>query len=71
MSEKIDGLRNKFRNWKKVFERQGLKVDIGKAKMMVSGGVAKDGSSKSNVYSCWFCSLKLNTKSVREYWRGS
>ena len=30
MSETIEGFRNKFLKWKKVFESKGLKVNLGK-----------------------------------------
>ena len=49
MSETIEGLRNKFFKWKEAFESQGLKVNLGKIKAMVSGGIAKNGLSNSKV----------------------
>ena len=39
MSETIEGLRNKFLKWKVAFESKGLKVIIGKSKVMVSCGI--------------------------------
>ena len=44
MSETIDELENDFFKWK-VFESKGFKVDLEKTKVMVSGGVTKDGLS--------------------------
>ena len=35
MSETIDGLRSKFLKWKEAFESNGLKVNLGKTKVMV------------------------------------
>ena len=35
MSETIEGLGNKFLKWKKAFERKGLKVNLGKTKVML------------------------------------
>ena len=35
MSETIDGLRDKFLKWKETFESKGLKVNLGKTKVMV------------------------------------
>ena len=35
MSETIEGLRNKFFKWKEDFESKGLKVNLGKTKVMV------------------------------------
>ena len=36
-SETMEGLREKFRKWKEAFESKGLKVNLGKAKVVVSG----------------------------------
>ena len=59
MSETIERLRNKFRKWK-LFESKGLKVNLGKTKVMVNGGITKDGLSKSKVV---VCSLRLKANS--------
>ena len=37
------GLRNKFIKWKEAFESKGLKVNLGKTKVMVNGDITKDG----------------------------
>ena len=49
MSETIEELRYKFSKWKGAFERNELKVNLWKTKVMVSSGITKDGLSKSNV----------------------
>ena len=49
MSKTIEGLRNKLIKSKDAFESKGLKVNLGKTKVMVSGVITKDGMSKSNV----------------------
>ena len=36
MSEKMEGLREKFWTWKEAFERKGLKVDLRTTKVVVS-----------------------------------
>ena len=64
MSETIEGLRDKFLKWKEAFERKGLKANLGKTNVMVSGGITKDGLSKSKVDSCGVCSLRVKPKSV-------
>ena len=46
MSEAIKGFRNKFLKWKEDFESKDLKVNLGKTKVMVSGGITKDGMTK-------------------------
>ena len=57
MSGAIDRLRNKFLKWKEAFESKGLKIKLGKTKVMVCSGITKDGMSKSNVNTCGVCSL--------------
>ena len=39
MSETIEGLRNTLIKWKEVFESMSLKANLGKTKVMVSGGI--------------------------------
>ena len=46
---------------------KGLKVNLWKTKVIFSGGITKDGISKSKVDPCWVCTKKM----LREYWRGS
>ena len=36
-SETMEGLREKFWKWKEAFESKGLKVNLGKTKVLVSG----------------------------------
>ena len=64
MCETIEGLRNKFMKWNNAFECKGLKVNIGKTKIMVIGGITKDGLSKSKVDPCGACSLIVKASSV-------
>ena len=56
MSEAIKGLSNKFLKWK-VFESKGFKINLGKTKVMVCGGITKEGVSKSKVDPCGVCNL--------------
>ena len=64
MSETINRLRNKFIKWKEDFDSKGLKANLGKTKVMVSGSITKDGLSKSKVDSCAICSIRAKAKSV-------
>ena len=64
MNETLMGLRNKLIKWKEVFESKGLKVNLGKTKVMVSGGITNDGMSKSKVDPCGVCSLRVKANSV-------
>ena len=64
MRETIEGLRNKFLKWKEAFESKGLKVNLEKTKVMVCGGITKNGMSKSKVDPCVVCSLIINASSV-------
>ena len=50
--------------WKEAFECKGLKVSLGKTKVVDSGGITKDGMSKSKVYLCGLCSLRVKANSV-------
>ena len=54
MSETIEGLRNELLKWK-AFENKGLKVNLEKTKVIVSGGITKDGMPKSKVDRCGVC----------------
>ena len=56
MSETIEGLRNKFSKWKESSESKGLKVSLGKTKVVVSSGITQNGLSKSKVDQCRVCS---------------
>ena len=42
MSETMEGLKNKFLKWKEAFDIKGLKVNLGKIKVMVIGSITKD-----------------------------
>ena len=66
MSETINGLKNKFLKWKEAFEIKGLKVlsNLRKNKVMVCGGITKDGVSISKVYPCWVCGLRVKDNTV-------
>ena len=64
MSETIEELRNEFIKWKETFKCKGLKVNLGKTKVLVSGRITKDSMSKSKIDPCGVCSLKVKAKSV-------
>ena len=64
MSETTEGLRNKFLKWKETFESHSLKDNLVNTKVMVSGGITKDGMSKSKVDPCVVSSLKVKAISV-------
>ena len=50
---------NMFRKWKEAFERKGFKVNLGRAMVLVCGGITKDGLSKGKVDSCGVCNLRV------------
>ena len=60
VSETIMGLRNKLLR-KEAFESKGLKVNLGKTKVMVCGGITKDCNK---IGSCGVCSLREKANSV-------
>ena len=67
MSEIIESLnclthQDKFLKWKEAFESKGLKDNHGKTKVIVSGGITKDGMSKSKVDPCGVCNLRVKTQ---------
>ena len=59
MSETLKGLKNKFLKGKVVFENKGLKVNLGKTKVMVCSSITQDGISKNIVGPCGVCSLRV------------
>ena len=59
MCETIVGLRNNFLKWKEIFESIGFKVNLGKTKVTVFGGITKDGMCESKVDPCVVCSLRV------------
>ena len=63
ISETIEGLRDKFLKWKKAFESNGLKVNLGKTKVIFSSGITQDSLSKSKVEPCGICSFRLKANS--------
>ena len=62
VSETMEGLREKFWKWKEAFERKGLKVNLGKTKVMVSG--EERVVSVSKVDPCGVCGKKVGVNSV-------
>ena len=64
MSETNEGLRDKFFKWKKAFDSKDMKVNRRKTKVMVRGGITKDGMSKNKVDPCGVSSLRDKANSV-------
>ena len=64
MSESVEGCWNKFMKWKEAFGSKGMKVNLGKDKVVVSGSITMDGLSKGNVDPCGVCSLRVKANSV-------
>ena len=50
------------------FESKGLKVNLGKIKVMVCGGITKDGMSKSEDDPCGVCSLRVKAEFCAYSW---
>ena len=61
-SETIKGLREKFWKWKEAFESKGLKVNLGKAKVVVSG--AEGEVTVSKIDPCGICGKRVRVNSV-------
>ena len=49
-SEVMEGLREKFWKWKEAFESKGLKVNLGKTKVVVSGAESEVSVRKVDPY---------------------
>ena len=64
MSETIEGLWDKLLRWKEALESKGLKVKLGKTKVMVISEITKDGMSNSMVDPFGVCSLRAKAKKV-------
>ena len=47
-SETMEGLREKFWKWKRAFESKGLRVNLGKTKVVVSGAEGEVTVSKAD-----------------------
>ena len=47
-----------FLEWKEAFESKGLKVNLGKTKVMVSSSITGDDFSKSKVDPCGLSCLR-------------
>ena len=62
MSRIKEGLSCKFRNQKEDFESKGSKVDLGKTKVMINGGISQLGMSNCETDPCGVCSLRVKAK---------
>ena len=61
-SETMEGLRETFWKWKEAFDSKGLKVNLGKTKVVVSGGEGE--MSVSKVDPCGLCGKRVMANSV-------
>ena len=61
-SEMMEGLREKFWKWKEAFESRGLKVNLGKTKVVVSG--AEGEVTVSKIDPCGICGKRVMANSV-------
>ena len=52
MNETVDVLWDKFLKRKETYECKGLKINLGKAVVMVNGSITEYGMSKSKVDPC-------------------
>ena len=60
MSETLEGLMEKFRKWKEVFERTRFEVNLGKTQMVVSG--TEGERVESIVDPCGVCGKRTMVK---------
>ena len=62
MSESLDDLRERFQRWRSALEDNGLKVNVGKTKMMVS--VTEGESVLSKIDPCGICGKRVGSNAV-------
>ena len=62
MCETIERLREKFQKWKDELESKGMKVNLGKTKMMISGSEGEINVSK--IDPCGLCGKRVMANSL-------
>ena len=62
MSESLDDLRERFQRWRSALEGKGLKVNVGKTKMMVSG--MEEKIAWSRIGPCGICGKRVGSNPV-------
>ena len=62
MSESLEDLRERFQKWRRALEGKGLKVNVEKTKMMVSGTEGEITSSK--IDPCGVCGKRVGSNAV-------
>ena len=63
MSDSFEGIDKKFSDWKKGIESKGLRVNVGKTKVMISSSNA--GSvNKTGKYPCGVCHKGVGSNSI-------
>ena len=62
MSENLKDLRARFQRWRSALEGKGLKVNIGKTKMMVSG--TENAIALSKIEPCGICGKRVVSNAV-------
>ena len=62
MSESMDDLWERFQKWRSALEGKGLKVNVGKTKIMVSGTEGKIVLSK--IDPCGICGKRVGSNAV-------
>ena len=62
MSESLENLRERFQRWRRALEGKGLKVNVGKTKMMMSGTESEITSSK--IDPCGVCGKRVGSNAV-------
>jgi hypothetical protein len=63
VAESIEELRTRFTNWKCALEKKGMKVNIGKTKVLVSG--IKGSIVKSTIDQCAVCGTQVKRNSIK------
>ena len=62
MSESMDDLRERFQKWRSALEGKGLKLNVGKTKMMVSG--TEGEIALSNINPSGICGKRVGSNAI-------
>jgi len=63
MADSMEELQRKYSNWKIALESRGLRINVGKTKVMVGDGVKS--MHKSNIDPCAICGKRVGRNSIR------
>ena len=63
MAESVEELEHKYLNWKRALESKGLRVNVGKTKVMIGNGVKE--TKRSAIDPCSICETRVKKNSIK------